>query len=68
MREAVREVVLSYAGADRKRVAPLVHALEEDGLGIWWDQDIGGRPRYARPSIIAHGWPLPPPPVHPASS
>jgi predicted ABC-type ATPase len=41
MREAVREVVLSYAGADRKRVAPLVHALEEDGLGTWCDQDIG---------------------------
>jgi hypothetical protein len=27
--------------ADRERVAPLVHALEEDGLQIWWDQDIG---------------------------
>jgi serine/threonine-protein kinase len=41
MPEAVREIVLSYAGADRERVAPLVHALEEDGLRIWWDQDIG---------------------------
>jgi TIR domain len=41
MPEAVREIFLSYASADRERVAPLVHALEEDGLQIWWDEDIG---------------------------
>jgi TIR domain len=40
MPEAVREIFLSYAGADRERVAPLVHPLEEDGLRIWWDQEI----------------------------
>jgi hypothetical protein len=34
------EIFLSYASADRARVAPLVHALEAEGLQLWWDRDI----------------------------
>jgi len=34
------EIFLSYASADRARVAPLVHALEAEGLQVWWDRDI----------------------------
>ena len=36
----VSEIFLSYAGADRARVEPLVHALEAEGLQLWWDRDI----------------------------
>jgi len=34
------EIFLSYASADRARVAPLVHALEAEGLQLWWDRDV----------------------------
>lgn len=34
------EVFLSYASADRERVATLVHALEAEGMQVWWDRDI----------------------------
>jgi TIR domain len=34
------EVFLSYASADRDRVATLVHALETAGMQVWWDRDI----------------------------
>jgi TIR domain len=37
----VSEIFLSYAGADRSRIAPLVHCLEAEGLQLWWDRDIG---------------------------
>ena len=37
---ASNEVFLSYASADRERVAPLVHALEAAGTQVWWDRDI----------------------------
>ena len=33
---------VSYKAEDRKRVTPLVAALEADGLGVWWDAQIGG--------------------------
>jgi len=39
----VSEIFLSYAGADRATVAPLVHALEAEGLQLWWDRDIDYR-------------------------
>jgi TIR domain len=34
------EIFVSYASADRERVAKLVHALESEGLQVWWDRDI----------------------------
>jgi adenylate cyclase len=34
------DVFLSYARADRHRVAPLVSALESQGLSVWWDPAI----------------------------
>ena len=36
------DVFLSYKAEDRARVAPLVQALEQDGLSVWWDAHIGG--------------------------
>lgn len=35
------DLFVSYKAEDRARVAPLVQALEAEGLGIWWDQHIG---------------------------
>jgi serine/threonine-protein kinase len=36
------DVFLSYKAEDRRRVEPLVAALEADGLSVWWDPQIGG--------------------------
>lgn len=36
------DVFVSYKAEDRKRVKPLVDALEADGLSVWWDEQIGG--------------------------
>jgi formylglycine-generating enzyme required for sulfatase activity len=36
----VSDVFLSYASADRPRVAPLVEALRERGWSVWWDRTI----------------------------
>ena len=36
------DLFVSYKSEDRDRVAPLVAALEEDRLKIWWDAHIGG--------------------------
>src|SRR6185295_11959815 len=37
---AMSQIFVSYASADRERVERLVHALEADGLEVWWDRDI----------------------------
>jgi hypothetical protein len=37
---ALSDIFLSYASSDRARVAPLVQALEAQGLQLWWDRDI----------------------------
>jgi adenylate cyclase len=34
------DVFVSYARADRARVAPLVAAIEARGWSVWWDPDI----------------------------
>jgi TolB-like protein/Flp pilus assembly protein TadD len=34
------DVFVSYKAEDRARVAPLVQALEADGLSVWWDTQI----------------------------
>lgn len=36
------DVFVSYKTEDRRRVAQLVHALEQEGLSCWWDAEIGG--------------------------
>jgi TolB-like protein len=34
------DVFVSYKAEDRARVAPLVQALEAEGLSVWWDPQI----------------------------
>jgi serine/threonine-protein kinase len=36
------DVFVSYKADDRRRVKPLVAALEADGFSVWWDEQIGG--------------------------
>lgn len=36
------DVFVSYKAEDRRRVQPIVEALEADGLSVWWDRQIGG--------------------------
>ena len=36
------DLFLSYKAEYRARIAPLVAALESDGLSVWWDAHIGG--------------------------
>ncbi len=36
------DVFVSYKAEDRRRVRPLVEALEADGYSVWWDEHIGG--------------------------
>lgn len=36
------DIFVSYKAEDRRRVEPLVDALESDGFSVWWDEQIGG--------------------------
>ena len=36
------DIFLSYKAEDRRRVEPLVAALEAEGFSVWWDAHIGG--------------------------
>lgn len=36
------DVFISYKAEDRRRIQPLVQALQADGLSVWWDEQIGG--------------------------
>lgn len=36
------DVFVSYKAEDRRRIRPLVEALESDGYSVWWDEHIGG--------------------------
>ena len=36
------DVFVSYKAEDRRRVKPLVDALESEGFSVWWDAQIGG--------------------------
>ena len=47
------DIFVSYKAEDRSRVAPLVGALEADGLSVWWDAHIGGGDEW-RDSIAEH--------------
>ena len=42
------DVFVSYKAEDRRRVQPLVAALEADGLSVWWDAQIGGGDEWRR--------------------
>jgi hypothetical protein len=47
------EVFISYKREDKGRVEPLVQALRDAGLSVWWDQDIPpGAPW--RATIVKH--------------
>lgn len=35
------DVFISYKAEDRRRIQPLVQALQADGYSVWWDQQIG---------------------------
>jgi TolB-like protein/tetratricopeptide (TPR) repeat protein len=41
-------IFVSYARADRERVAPIVAALEARGRRVWWDSHLAGGSAYAR--------------------
>lgn len=42
MTDAGDDIFLSYKAEDRDRLAPLVAALEEAGLSVWWDARLSG--------------------------
>jgi TIR domain len=42
------DLFVSYASADRERVAPLVQRLEQLGFSVWWDRDIAHGQNYHR--------------------
>ena len=42
------DVFVSYKAEDRGRVAPLVQALEADGLSVWWDTQIAAGSEWRR--------------------
>ena len=42
------DVFVSYKAEDRSRVAPLVQALEADGLSVWWDTQIAAGSEWRR--------------------
>ena len=47
------DVFVSYKAEDRRRIAPLVEALEAEGLSVWWDAHIGGGDEW-RETIARH--------------
>jgi serine/threonine-protein kinase len=49
----VSDLFVSYKAEDRARVAPLVQALETDGISVWWDEHIGGGDEW-RDTILRH--------------
>ena len=38
---AAADVFISYKAEDRRRLQPLVQAIQSDGYSVWWDQHIG---------------------------
>jgi TolB-like protein/tetratricopeptide (TPR) repeat protein len=38
--DRVSDVFISYKAEDRRRIEPLVKALQADGYSVWWDQQI----------------------------
>lgn len=42
------DLFVSYASADRERVATLVQRLEQFGFSVWWDRDIAAGQNFHR--------------------
>jgi serine/threonine-protein kinase len=42
------DVFISYKAEDRRRVKPLVEALQAEGFSVWWDAQIGGGDEWRR--------------------
>lgn len=42
------DIFVSYASADRERVALLVQRLEQFGFSVWWDRDIAAGQNFHR--------------------
>ncbi|MFL6736333.1 MAG: TIR domain-containing protein [Sphingomonas sp.] len=36
------DVFVSYKAEDKRRIRPLVEALQAEGYSVWWDEQIGG--------------------------
>ena len=36
------DIFVSYKAEDRRRIRPLVEALQAEGFSVWWDEQIGG--------------------------
>ena len=36
------DIFVSYTAEDRRRIKPLVEALQAEGFSVWWDEQIGG--------------------------
>lgn len=36
------DIFVSYKAEDRRRIKPLVEALQGEGFSVWWDEQIGG--------------------------
>ncbi len=53
MADAANDVFVSYKAEDRKRLIPLVEALEAEGFNVWWDQHIDGGANW-RDEIESH--------------
>ena len=47
------DIFVSYKAEDRRRVDPLVQALESEGLSVWWDAHVGGGEAW-REAIAEH--------------
>jgi serine/threonine-protein kinase len=47
------DIFVSYKAEDRRRVEPLVEALESEGLSVWWDARVGGGEHW-RETIAEH--------------
>ena len=39
---AMSDIFVSYKAEDRKRIRPLVEAMQAEGFSVWWDEQIGG--------------------------
>ena len=39
-KDNTHDIFLSYAREDKKRVRPIVKALEQEGFTVWWDENI----------------------------
>lgn len=42
------DIFISYARADRDRIAKLATALEEAGYSVWWDRHIAGGAEFSK--------------------